>query len=82
MAHKNTASLVGARDRISLTDLPDICNGNDLEAATGIPAATWRYYAYSSQGPAWFKAGRHRLYRKESVLSWISAQEAKSASGA
>ncbi|MCW1957618.1 MAG: helix-turn-helix domain-containing protein [Mycobacterium sp.] len=62
--------------------MPDICNGHDLEAVTGIPAATWRYYAYSGQGPVWFKAGRHRLYRKENVLAWIAAQEAKSAAGA
>lgn len=53
----------------------------DCEAHTGIPAGTWRYYAHAGKGPASFKLGKRRVWRKSAVLAWIAAQEATSTRG-
>ena len=76
MARKISESVVDTRERRSLADLPDIANGKDLQAVFGIPASTWRYWAYAGQGPAFFKLGKHRLYRREAVLAWLAEAEA------
>lgn len=47
----------------------------DCEFLTGIPAATWRYWAHKGVGPASFKLGRRRVYRRSVVESWIQEQE-------
>lgn len=47
------------------------------EALTGIPAATWRWWVHSGEGPKSFKLGRRRVWRKSVVLAWIAEQEAK-----
>ncbi|MFD6353669.1 helix-turn-helix transcriptional regulator [Nocardia sp. NPDC004151] len=49
----------------------------DCEALTGIPEATWRWWAHVGRGPASFKLGaRRRVWRKSVVLAWIAEQEA------
>ncbi|BDT94112.1 helix-turn-helix transcriptional regulator [Nocardia abscessus] len=49
----------------------------DCEVLTGIPAATWRWWAHVGRGPASFKLGaRRRVWRKSVVLAWIEEQEA------
>lgn len=45
------------------------------EQETGIPAATWRYWAHIGRGPKSFKLGRRRVWRKSVVLAWIAEQE-------
>ena len=52
-----------------------------LQDLTGIPASTWRYWAMNDTGPRSFKLGRRRVWRKSDVISWIAAQEAKTAAG-
>ncbi|MEV0076186.1 DNA-binding protein [Nocardia neocaledoniensis] len=48
----------------------------DCEALTGIPEATWRWWAHVGKGPASFKLGaRRRVWRKSVVLAWIAEQE-------
>lgn len=48
----------------------------DCEALTGIPEATWRWWAHVGRGPASFKLGaRRRVWRKSVVLAWIAEQE-------
>ncbi|MET7773773.1 helix-turn-helix domain-containing protein [Nocardia sp. NPDC005366] len=47
----------------------------DLEQITGIPAATWRYWAHKGTGPASFKIGRRRVYRESVIRAWIEDQE-------
>lgn len=47
-----------------------------LEQMTGTPASTWRYWAYVGTGPASFKIGRRRVWRRADVVAWIAAQEA------
>lgn len=55
----------------------------DCEALTGIPEATWRWWAHIGRGPASFKLGaRRRVWRKSVVLAWIAEQEACSGSAA
>ncbi|MGY4103586.1 helix-turn-helix transcriptional regulator [Nocardia sp. R16R-3T] len=49
----------------------------DLETLTGIPAATWRYWAHKGVGPASFKLGRRRVYRESVIHAWITEQEAQ-----
>jgi prophage regulatory protein len=51
----------------------------DLEELTGTKASTWRYWASIGQGPASFKLGRRRVWRKSDVLAWIAEQETASA---
>jgi predicted DNA-binding transcriptional regulator AlpA len=51
----------------------------DCEALTGIPEATWRWWAHVGKGPASFKLGaRRRVWRKSVILAWIAEQEAAS----
>jgi prophage regulatory protein len=47
----------------------------ELEALTGIPKGTWRYWNSVGQGPPSFKVGRRRLYRKTVVHQWLSDLE-------
>ncbi len=48
-----------------------------LEALTGTPQATWRYWAMIGDGPASFKLGRRRVWRRSAVMAWLAEQEAK-----
>ena len=50
-----------------------------LEQLTGTPASTWRYWAHIGSGPASFKLGRRRVWKKSTVLAWLESQEAASA---
>jgi prophage regulatory protein len=52
----------------------------DLEQWTGTPASTWRYWAHIGQGPASFKLGRRRVWKRSAVLAWLESQEAATAS--
>ena len=54
-------------------------DSTDLEGMTGIPKATWRYWASIGQGPASLKIGRKRVYRKSVVHAWLDALEQASA---
>ncbi|MEU7140749.1 DNA-binding protein [Nocardia sp. NPDC046473] len=55
----------------------------DCEALTGIPAATWRYWAHigSDIGRRSFKLGRRRVWRLSVIEAWITEQEAKTQTG-
>nr|WP_111509545.1 DNA-binding protein [Mycobacterium kyogaense] len=48
---------------------------HDLEALTGTKASTWRYWAMIGQGPASFKIGRRRVWKRGVVKAWLAAQE-------
>ncbi|MEU1428121.1 DNA-binding protein [Nocardia sp. NPDC005746] len=54
---------------------------NDCEAMTGIPAATWRYWAWAGTGPESFKLGRRRVWRESVIHAWIAEQEAATKRG-
>jgi prophage regulatory protein len=53
----------------------------DLEKLTGTKASTWRYWASIGTGPASFKLGRRRVWRKSAVLAWLAEQELATAAG-
>ncbi|MET7773002.1 DNA-binding protein [Nocardia sp. NPDC005366] len=53
----------------------------DCEELTGIPAATWRYWAHIGSGPASFKLGRRRVWRLSVIEAWIAEQEAATRTG-
>ena len=53
----------------------------DLEALTGTKASTWRYWANIGRGPASFKLGRRRVWKKSTVLEWLAEQEAATVRG-
>ncbi len=57
----------------------ELLRDRQCEALTGIPAATFRWWAHSGkgEGPKSFKLGRRRVWRKSVVLAWIAEQEAK-----
>jgi prophage regulatory protein len=53
----------------------DFLGARDLEALTGTKASTWRYWASIGEGPASFKLGRRRVWKKSIVLEWLAEQE-------
>ncbi len=53
----------------------------ELENMTGTKSSTWRYWASIGQGPASFKLGRRRVWKKSSVLAWLAEQEAATTRG-
>lgn len=54
----------------------EFADAAELENDTGTKASTWRYWAYIGTGPASFKLGRRRVWRKTDVVAWIAEQEA------
>jgi prophage regulatory protein len=65
-----------ARRALPATEYLD---STQLEQLTGTPASTWRYWAHIGQGPASFKLGRRRVWKRSAVLAWLESQEAASA---
>lgn len=53
----------------------------DCEELTGIPAATWRYWAWAGSGPENFKLGNRRVWRESVLRAWIAEQEAATKRG-
>jgi hypothetical protein len=51
----------------------------DLEALTGIPASTWRYWASVDEGPHSHLLGRRRVWPKADVDAWLLEQAQKKA---
>ena len=47
----------------------------DLEKLTGTKASTWRYWASIGTGPASFKLGRRRVWKKSDVVAWLAQQQ-------
>lgn len=62
-------------------DDPEYMGAPDLERMTGTKASTWRYWAMLGTGPASFKLGRRRVWRRAEVLAWIAQQEATTTGG-
>ena len=56
-------------------DVSEFLDAHALEQLTGTKASTWRYWAYLGEGPASFKLGRRRLWRRSDVMAWIAEQE-------
>ena len=50
-------------------------SSTDLEKSTGTKASTWRYWASIGTGPASFKLGKRRVWRKSDVVAWIAEQQ-------
>jgi prophage regulatory protein len=46
-----------------------------LEQWTGTKASTWRYWASVNQGPASFRLGKRRVWKRSVVQEWLAAQE-------
>jgi prophage regulatory protein len=46
-----------------------------LEQWTGTKASTWRYWASVGEGPASFKLGRRRVWKRSAVQTWLAMQE-------
>jgi prophage regulatory protein len=51
----------------------------ELEQLTGTPASTWRYWAHIGSGPASFKLGRRRVWKRSTVLAWLESLESATA---
>lgn len=52
-----------------------------VAAMCGAPVGTVRYWQHKGIGPASFKLGGRRVYRKRAVLAWIAGQEQASQEG-
>lgn len=52
-------------------------SAEELEALTGTPKSTWRYWAHIGSGPASQKLGRRRVWKRDTVMQWLAEQEAK-----
>nr|WP_082961575.1 hypothetical protein [Mycobacterium sp. 852002-51152_SCH6134967] len=59
----------------------EFLSSGDLEKLTGTKSSTWRYWAITGQGPASFKLGKRRVWRKSEALAWIAEQEAAAVGG-
>ncbi len=55
--------------------MAEFLDADDLEELTGTKASTWRYWATVGEGPASFKLGRRRVWKRSAVLAWIAEQE-------
>ena len=53
----------------------EFLSSTDLEKLTGTRASTWRYWASIGQGPASFRLGRRRVWRKDLAIAWLAEQE-------
>ena len=62
--------------------LPEFLSAEQLCVYTGIPAATFRYWAHIGTGPASFKLGRRRVWRRSVVEAWIAEHEAAGSASA
>ena len=60
----------------------ELVGSTDLERLTGTKASTWRYWASIGAGPASFKLGRRRVWRKSTALAWLAEQEVATDSSA
>jgi prophage regulatory protein len=60
---------------------PEFLSSLDLEKLTGTKDSTWRYWASNGTGPASFKIGRRRVWRRSDVMDWIASQEAATGTG-
>ncbi len=57
----------------------DYLSSTQLEEMTGTPASTWRYWAFKGTGPASFKLGRLRVWKRSTVEAWLAERESASA---
>jgi prophage regulatory protein len=64
--------LADAASRIQDAEFWD---ADDLETLTGTVASTWRFWAYKRWGPASFKLGKRRVWRRSVVMAWLAEQE-------
>ena len=53
----------------------EIVDANWLERKTGTRASTWRYWASIGHGPASFRLGRRRVWRRDLAIAWLAEQE-------
>lgn len=77
----NYQMVKGQRMTRTQADVPaaaeEYWQAKQVTACTGIPEGTLRYWAHrGDMGPASFKLGRRRVWKKSSVLAWLAAQEA------
>jgi prophage regulatory protein len=56
-------------------DGPEYLDADGLEALTGTPADTWRYWVSIGKGPASFKLGKRRVWKRSVVMAWLQQQE-------
>ena len=64
----------GDRTEVDQVD-KELLGPGDLEALTGTKASTWRYWASIGDGPASFKLGKRRVWKKSIVREWLVEQE-------
>jgi prophage regulatory protein len=57
----------------------ELLDSKQLEALTGTKASTWRYWANVGQGPASFKLGRRRVWKRSVIEAWLAEQQVTSA---
>ncbi|MGH6683964.1 MAG: helix-turn-helix transcriptional regulator [Pseudolabrys sp.] len=57
------------------TAAAEYLDSDDLETLTGTKASTWRYWAMIGEGPASFKLGRRRVWKRSTVQEWLARQE-------
>jgi prophage regulatory protein len=58
---------------------PAYMTSAELEALTGIPSSTWRFWAMKDEGPVSFTIGRRRVWRRAAVMEWLAEREAEAA---
>lgn len=64
-----------------LTPEQELLDSADLQRLTGIASSTWRFWATQGTGPASFKIGRRRVWRRSVIEAWLAEQETAAAGG-
>ena len=52
----------------------EFLDSKQLEMLTGTRASAWRYWASIGEGPASFKLGRRRVWKRSTVHEWLAEQ--------
>ncbi len=52
----------------------EFLDSKQLEMLTGTRASAWRYWASIGEGPASFKLGRRRVWKRSTVHQWLAEQ--------
>ena len=62
-----------------MTEQRQVLNRTDLERETGIPAETWRYWAWRGEGPRSYRVGRRVYVDRAEFDAWWEAHKASDA---
>jgi excisionase family DNA binding protein len=64
-----------ARDRSTVTPLPELLSPAEVAAYLDVPVSTIHFWRGKGQGPSVFKVGKRLRFRASDVASWLEEQK-------